>query len=62
MTAVEDIIRAKKNGMRPVRKQKRIRLHCIPTHASIRDIEALIEQQAEEEAAMSRYEHGLEVG
>jgi hypothetical protein len=61
MCTVEDIIRMKKNGMKRARNFKRIRIRRVASSMSIRDLEAHIEQLAEEENAMSRYEHSLEV-
>lgn len=62
MCTVEDIIRMRKNGLKRVHASKRIRLRWISPSVSIADVEARIEQLAEEEENMSRYEHSLEVG
>jgi hypothetical protein len=61
MSTLEDIVRMKKNGMK-VQAFKRIRIRRLDPSTSIWDVEAKVQEMAEQEEAMSRYEHNLEVG
>jgi hypothetical protein len=61
MCTVEDIVRMRKNGMKRVHASKQIQ-HGLFSKKLERDLEMRIQDLAEQEEAMSRYEHSLEVG
>lgn len=61
MSTVEDIVRMRKNGMKRIHVHKRIRIRNLNPNVHAGDLEVHIEQMAEQEDAMSRYEHGQEV-
>ena len=61
MSTIEGIIRMRKSGMRRAHAHKRIRIRRLSPSVSVWDIEAKVQEMAEEEENMTRYEHGLEV-
>ena len=62
MSTVEDIIRMRKSGMKRMPAHKRIRVRRLAPSVSLWDVAEKVEEMAEEEEAMTRYEHSLEVG
>lgn len=62
MSTIEDIKRARKNGLRRVHTRNHNRITSIFSNISLRDIESRIEELARIEEELSLCEKGIAVG
>lgn len=62
LTAIENLLKMRTKSKKRTRTYNRIRIQNVSRSMSLADLEARIEAMAEEEEAMTRYEHGQEVG